>query len=106
MKAKEYLERFLKEGHTVEALQRVIVDMIVETRELAKTRRVNSSEGWFSILDEANLKFDSFFRQSGGKLDDDLRIRPDAFRNMVKKHFPEVFVLWNARHGGKLLPEA
>ena len=104
MKASEYLDRFKSEGSTVKALLKVITDMIVETREIALARKVRSSEGWFSILDEVSLKFDSFFRQSGGKLDDGSLIRPDAFRSVLRRHFPEVFSLWNARRGGRFNP--
>jgi len=105
MKALDYVARFKAEGCTIEALARVVVDMIFEVREIGLRRGISTDEGLFSIFDEMNLKFRSFFRQTGGKLSDGSLMREEAFKRMLRQGTPDIFNAWNRYRGGRLLAD-
>jgi hypothetical protein len=105
MKASDYAVRFRAEGCTVEALARVVKDMMIEVRSLGLQRRIRNDDGLFSILDEMNLKFESFFRQTGGRLSDGSLMHIGAFKRMLRHQMPDIFSPWNMHRGGKLLTD-
>jgi len=104
MKASDYAQRFKTEGCTVEALGRVVMDMIIEVRKIGEARKISRDEGLFSLLDEMNLKFETFHHQTGGKLNDGSAIRKEAFKGMIRVRMPDTFAGWNEHHKGRLLP--
>ncbi|KKQ21314.1 MAG: hypothetical protein US35_C0026G0006 [Parcubacteria group bacterium GW2011_GWA2_37_10] len=103
MKASDYVARFMAEGCTIEAFARVIVDMIVEVRDVGLTRRIIMDGALFSIFDEMDIKFKSFRRQTGGKLSDGSLMHKEAFRRMLRQKTPDIFNAWNRGRGGRLL---
>lgn len=103
MKASDYVERFNAQGRTVNSLGQVIVDMFREVAEIGRRRGLRSDESMFSVLDEMDLKFKSFFHQIGGELADGSRVRETAFRRLLQHKMPDIFAAWNNRRGGCLL---
>ena len=100
MKASDYSARFAAEGGTIEALGKVLADMLVEVREIGKARRIRTDESLLAILDEMYQRFRSFHRQIGGKLKDGSLVREDAFPRILKVKMPEIFSVWNGQHRG------
>lgn len=105
MKASDYVVRFKNEGCTVESLARVIADMMIEVREIGLMRRISTDEGLFSIFDEMDQKFKSFFRQVSGRLSDGSLIHNEAFKRMLRQRTPDIFNAWNMWRGGRLLAD-
>jgi len=103
MKASDYVARFRAEGCTVEALARVIADMMVEVRDVGLARRISTDGALFSIFDEMDLRFKSFRRQMDGKLSDGSLMHKEAFRRMLRQRTPDIFNAWNRGRGGRLL---
>ncbi len=103
MKAVDYVVNFVADGRTVQALAKVVLDMMEEVRTIGIQRKVSTDDGLFSILDEMDAKFKSFHRQVEGKLDDNSLIHPESFKRMIRLKMPDVFSAWNSRRGGHLL---
>ena len=105
MKALDYVAKFKAEGCTIEALARVVTDMMLEVRDIGLKRKISTDEGLFSIFAEMDLKFGSFLRQTEGKLSDGSLIHKEAFKRMLRQRTPDVFNAWNRHRGGRLLAD-
>lgn len=103
MKASDYVLQFRAQGSTPEACASVITTMLDEVKQIGEQRKVQYDHSFASILDEMNLKFQSFIRQTGEKFSDGSLINPKGFVLIVQKLLPEVFEGWNRQRGGKLL---
>jgi len=93
MKAKEYVERFKKEGSTAKAAFNVAFDMLAEVKTIGETRRVRSNEGFFAILNEMSEKWKAFVRLAG-PLSDGSAIKLDGFEGTVQRLMPEIWQEW------------
>jgi hypothetical protein len=105
MKASDYADKFRAKGCTIDALLEIVSAMIVEVRDIGFARKIRTDEGLFPILDEMDLKFESFFRQVGGELYDGSFIRKTAFKRMLQNKMPDVFDAWNMHKGGRLMAD-
>ena len=85
MKAKEYYERY-KKNPTKEEVESILIDMLIEIKEIAEKRRVQRKSALFAVVKEIEDKWKAFVR-----LTKDNRIRTDGFRNVLKKLMPEIY---------------
>jgi hypothetical protein len=103
MKASEYADLFKKEGRTISSLMKILYMMIEEVVDIGKKRKAQKNESFFSILDEIDLKCQSFVHKAE-TLEDGSNIKKEVFRVAILTTMPEIFRPWNEKHGGRLLP--
>ena len=105
MRALEYATKFKNEGSTIEALGRVVFDMMVEVRTIMQSRKAQSDATMLAVLDEQHAKFKAFHRQTEGKISDGTTMHPSAFARMIRRKMPDIFAYWNLNRGGRLLSD-
>ena len=94
MRAKEYFERYVNENQNKEPLYRVVktmMDMFNEVKEIQEMRKAQSNSAMISILNEQNIKCNSFINKVN-KIDD-LDVKRDAFKDFIKDQMPELSVM-------------
>lgn len=89
MKAKEYAERYIKEGKTLESLEKILMDFYQESVSLVKSRGVKTNSALFAVWDEIDQKWQAFCN----KLKDD-PINRDGFKMFVQHLLPDAHFHW------------
>lgn len=90
MKAKEYMERWEREGRTDTSLAKIGNEFFLEVSKIGIARHISSDEALFSILDEQDNKWRVFAR-----LDKEKEVNPDGFAKMVEIVTPDIYALWH-----------
>lgn len=91
MKAKEYFRKYVDENQDEEPMYRVVkalLDMFSEVKEIQLIRNAKSDESIISIMNEQNLKANSFIRKVNEI--EDLGVKKDAFKQLVSDQMPEL----------------
>ncbi len=81
MKAKQYVEQY-KYNPTVETLQKIAFDMIIETKDIMGKRHAKTDEAMISVIKETILKWKAFVNLVGDK-----GIREDGLKDLILKKF-------------------
>lgn len=91
MKAKEYFEKYVNENQDKEKMYRVVsifFDIFNEVKEIRLMRKAQSNSAMIAILNEQNLKANSFIRKVNEI--DDLGIKKDAFKIFINEEMPKL----------------
>lgn len=92
MKAKEYFEKYVNENQDKENMYRVVsifFDLFNEVKEIQLIRKAQSNSAMIAILNEQNLKANSFINKVNEI--DDLGIKRDAFKIFISQEMPELY---------------
>lgn len=81
MKAKELAARF-REDHTEECIRKIVYDLIIETKELARQRGVKTDSAMKSVIREIDDKWKSFASMFPGEL------QPGGFKAVLHQVIP------------------
>lgn len=100
MKAKEYTARFNNSENPMEELRKIGYDFIMETKELAKARHIESNSALISIFKELELKWVAF----ANSVED---VRLDGFSVLIEMKMPKLYTMlvdagWRPKNLGEL----
>jgi len=91
MKAKEYFRKYIEENQEEENMYRVVktlMDMFNEVKEIQVMRNAQSNSAMIVIMNEQNLKANSFIRKVNDI--DNLGVKMDAFKQFINDQMPEL----------------
>ena len=94
MKSKEYFEKYVNENQDEEPLYRVVktmMEMFNEVKEIQEMRKAQSNSAMISILNEQNIKCNSFINKVNEI--DELGVKRDAFKEFIKDQMPELALM-------------
>lgn len=96
MKAKEYFRKYVEENQDEEKLYRVVksfMDMFNEVKEIQVMRKAQSDSAMVAIMNEQNIKANSFIRKVNEI--DDLGLKPNGFKEFIKSQMPDLAKMIN-----------
>lgn len=91
MKAKEYFRKYAEENQDEEPMYRVVktlMDMFNEVKEIKVMRKAQSNSAMIAIMNEQNLKANSFIKKVNEK--DGMGVKNDAFKQFITDQMPEL----------------
>lgn len=91
MKAKEYFRKYVEENQDEEPMYRVVktlMDMFNEVKEIQLMRKAKSDSAMIAIMNEQNLKANSFIRKVNEI--DGLGVKNDAYKQFINDQMPEL----------------